>query len=264
MLSPRWLGGLAAALALAAVMTLLGQWQLSRYHERSETNARIDAAEQEDAPGGAPLATVVEPPRADAPTGPPPGDDAEWTLATVTGEYDTAHEILVRNRTLQGRVGVAVLTPLVRADGTAVLVNRGWVPPAESGLKDRPDVPAPPAGQATVTGWVRGSERPAGLQERDGDLYTRRIAVDEIAGQLPYPLFGTYLTRSTQQPAASADLTPVPPRRENAWLNAGYTAQWWIFAAMVLVGYGWLAHREAGRRTTTGAGAGTTGAGQAG
>ncbi len=33
----------------------------------------------------------------------------------------------------------------------------------------------------------------------------------------------------------------------NNWQNLGYVVQWWIFAAMTLVGYGWIARREARR-----------------
>ena len=49
---------------------------------------------------------------------------------TVTGRYDPAHEILARVRTLHDNVGFEVITPLVLADGTAVLVDRGWIPAA--------------------------------------------------------------------------------------------------------------------------------------
>ena len=52
---------------------------------------------------------------------------------TVTGRYDPQHEILARARTVNGRVGFEIVTPLVLADGTAVLVDRGWVPPAGAG-----------------------------------------------------------------------------------------------------------------------------------
>src|SRR5262245_52698619 len=48
LLTPRWLGIAAAALAAAAIMVALGFWQLSRYHERSAINAGIDAAAAAD------------------------------------------------------------------------------------------------------------------------------------------------------------------------------------------------------------------------
>lgn len=244
LLSPRWLGRLAAALALALVMSLLGMWQLSRYEQRSAINERIDAAEVADA---RPLASVLAAPGPSQQVGPPPPDEAGWTLVTATGRYQPDQEVLVRGRTVEGQVGVEVVTPLVLPDGSAILVDRGWVPPAPGGAHDRPDVPPAPAGEVTVTGWVRPGERDAGVEARDGDLHTRRINPGAVAAHLDQPLYGGFLLLEQQQPPADPGLTQVPPRRENALLNAGYAGQWWIFAALVLVGFGWLARREAHR-----------------
>lgn len=243
LLTPGWLARLAAALAIAGVMVLLGAWQLSRYEERSAVNARIDAAEVEQA---VPLGEVLATPTTGA-VGPAVPAADTWTMVTATGRYDPAHELLARGRTVEGRVGFEVLTPLMLADGSAILVDRGWVPPAEAGLTAAPEVPAPPGGQVTVTGRVRpgesGSDAP--VERHDGVPQTRRINLESVAAELPYPLYGAYLTVDTQQPPADPGLAPIPVRRENAWLNAGYTVQWWLFAAMVLAGFAWLAKRQA-------------------
>jgi cytochrome oxidase assembly protein ShyY1 len=243
--SPGWLGRLAAAASLAAVMALLGLWQLDRYEQRSAINERIDAASATDP---APLSSVLAPPGPGQQVGPAPAAAAGATMVTVTGRYDPEREILVRGRTLAGRVGVEVVTPLRLPDGTAVLVDRGWAPPAPTGPADRPPLPPPPAGEVTVQGWVRLSERTAGVEERDGGLHTRRIAVGQLADRLPYPLFNGYLLLAEQAPPADPALTLVPLRRENAWLNAGYAVQWWIFAGLVLAGFGWLVRRHARRQ----------------
>ena len=39
----------------------------------------------------------------------------------------------------------------------------------------------------------------------------------------------------------------VPVGHTNNWQNFGYVVQWWLFAAMALFGYGWVARREARR-----------------
>ena len=44
LLTPRWLGALALAVAAAVAMVFLGVWQLNRYEQRAATNDRIDAA----------------------------------------------------------------------------------------------------------------------------------------------------------------------------------------------------------------------------
>jgi cytochrome oxidase assembly protein ShyY1 len=243
LLTPRWLGALALAVAAAAVMVLLGNWQLSRYHERSAINARIDAADETPA---TPLTSVLAKPATSGTAGPAPGKDLAWTKVTVTGRYDPVHEIQARGRTVQGEVGFEIVTPLVLDDGTAVLVDRGWVPPAPGGAIAAPTVPAAPTGKVTVVGQVHRSEsRPAPLERRDGRIDTRRIAVPRLATQLPYPVYGAYVLLTEQSPAADPLFVPIPVDHENAWQNGGYAVQWWLFAVMALLAFGWQAYKEA-------------------
>ena len=248
LLTARWLGIIALMLALAAVMVGLGLWQLDRYHERSAINDRIDAA----AAGQAVPLTSVLPAAGQAPA------DAAWTRVTATGRYDVDNQILVRGRTVNDRVGFEILTPLVLGDGSgraaqeggraiAVLVDRGWVPPAaDAGATALPDVPPAPSGQVTVTGRLHLTEsRPSAVNRRAGWLETRRISVPRIADQLPYQVYGAYVLLDEQQPAADERLVPIPVDHENAWMNAGYVVQWWMFAALTLAGLVWLVRREA-------------------
>jgi cytochrome oxidase assembly protein ShyY1 len=167
----------------------------------------------------------------------------------LEGVYDTAHEILARGRTIEGAVGFEVLTPLVLADGTAVIVDRGWVPPAPGGSLAVPDVPAAPTGQVTVTGRVRrpesGADAPRVPSAGATRLEVRRIAPARIAPVVPYPLYGAYVTLDSQSPPADPALTAIPTDHENALQNAGYVVQWWAFAALTIFGYVYLARREA-------------------
>jgi cytochrome oxidase assembly protein ShyY1 len=240
LLTPRWIGGAVLAITSAVVMVLLGNWQLDRYHERSTLNARIDASETA-AP--APLAAVLTAPRVAGRPGPPAAADRHWTRITASGRYDTANEILVRSRTVNSTVGYEVLTPLLLGDGTAVLVDRGWVPPAPGGARPEPVVPATPTGQVEIVGRIHPSEsRPGPLDRRDGRIQVRRIALEQLAAQLPYPVYGAYVL---QDPVADPAFTAVPVEQENALQNGGYAIQWWAFALMALGAYGWLARREA-------------------
>jgi cytochrome oxidase assembly protein ShyY1 len=241
LLTPRWLGALALAVAAAVAMVFLGIWQLNRYSERAATNDRIDAAASAAA---VPLSGVLSAPTAAGRAGPAPGHDKAWTKVTITGRYDPAHEIQARGRTVEGDVGFEIVTPLVLADGSAVLIDRGWIPPAGDALA-APVVPAAPSGPVTVIGQVHLSEsHPTPVAHRDGRLDTRRISVPRLAAQLPYPVYGAYLLLTEQSPAADPAFRPIPIGHEDAWQNAGYTVQWWLFAAMALFLYGWLARKE--------------------
>jgi cytochrome oxidase assembly protein ShyY1 len=243
LLTPRWLAGAALTVAAAVVMVFLGNWQLHRYQERSALNARIDAA---DSAAPVPLTSLLASPSAPGTAGPAPGEDLAWTKVTVTGRYDPAHEIQARGRTVDGRVGFEIVTPLVLADGTAVLVDRGWVPPAAGGAIAAPAAAPAPAGTVTVEGQIHRSEsRPAPLDRRDGRIDTRRIAVPHLAKEMPYPVYGAYLLLTSQAPAAGPGFARIPVEHEDAWQNGGYAVQWWMFAVMALLAYGWLARKEA-------------------
>ncbi|SCG59452.1 SURF1 family cytochrome oxidase biogenesis protein [Micromonospora inositola] len=247
LLTPRWLGCLALTLVAAALMVFLGNWQLDRYRGRTAINERIDAGATMPP---APLRDAMAAPTGGPGTaGPAPADRLTWTRATATGRYDPANVVLVRARTVDNTVGFEVLTPLVLADGTAVLVDRGWIPPAPgAGATTQPQVPAAPTGEVTVTGRVLASESGAGaVDRRDGKLETRRIGVSRLARELPYPIHGGYLLLDQQTPAADPAFQAVPIGHTNNWQNFGYVVQWWLFAGMSLVGYGWVARREARR-----------------
>lgn len=225
----KWIAFGALMVLLAAVMVGLGFWQLSRYHQRASANARIDAAARS----------------APRPLGEVP-DNAAWARVTATGRYDRAHEILARDRTVDGSVGFEVLTPLVLGDGSAVLVDRGWLPPAPDSVSAPGRIPSVPDGQVTITGRVHVPEsRAAGPQQVDGTTQVRRISPVKLAGAVPYRLYGAYVLLDSGQPGSYKAFSAIPADYQNAWMNAGYVVQWWAFALLTLVGYVWMVRREA-------------------
>jgi cytochrome oxidase assembly protein ShyY1 len=230
LLSPRWLGLAALVLLLATIMVGLGNWQLDRYRQKRAFNDHIDAAA---ATAPVDVADVLK-------AGEKPPTAARYTLVTAAGRYDPDHEILVRARTVDGRVGFEVVTPLVLPGGAAVLVDRGWVPPDPRSATAPPKVPPAPAGPVTVSGVVRLPEPAGGGITRRGDrLEVRRIVPARLAAELPYPLLGGYIT--TEQDG----LVPIRVEHLGTLQNGGYAIQWWAFAALTFVGYGYLAHRRA-------------------
>ena len=110
LLRPRWVAGHLLVLALTVSFILLGFWQLGRDHHKQALVRQAKAAYSAPAPdvaGSQPL---------------PVGSRAQ-----ASGTYDTAHEVLWTNQVHNGTNGDDLLTPLRLADGTAVLVDRGWV-----------------------------------------------------------------------------------------------------------------------------------------
>ena len=237
LVTPKWLAYAALTLVLAAIMVLLGFWQLHRYHERSAFNARVDAA---STAAPVPVEQVLS-----GSAAPPSG--MAWTRVRATGVYDPAHEILARERTVNSQVGFEVLDPLRLSNGSVVLVDRGWLPASVThGALSTPTVPPAPTGQVVVSGLIHLPESRADAPVRtDGRLTVRRISPARIAPDLPFPVLGAYLTLDSQQPDADSAFSAIHVDHQDSGMNAGYVAQWCAFAVITILGFGWVARREA-------------------
>jgi cytochrome oxidase assembly protein ShyY1 len=242
LLRPRWIVLTLLVVLAVPVCIRLGQWQWHRYqvrHAANEVMTRNLAAPPIDV-------RQLTGPERDL------DEQDRWRTVTATGRYDAGHELLARNRSLQGRPGFYVVTPLITSDGSAVLVNRGWVGLAESATV-WPDAPPPPPGQVTVTGRIRPSEtrHNSGIREHsgapEGQIY--RISAQTISRRLPYPLDRAIVELTAQQPAAASAPEPVdPPGEAHEWMNLSYAVQWNLFAALAPVGWMLLVWQEARSR----------------
>jgi cytochrome oxidase assembly protein ShyY1 len=224
-----------AVLALVLLFVSLGVWQLRRLEERQISNqvglARATAEPLE-------LTSMVAGAGTDL-------DTLEYRRATTGGEWDATYEVYVRSQVRDGRSGLWVVTPLVLADGRAVLVNRGWIP-AEL---DRSQA-SPPTGEVAISGVVRASRSRSafGPEDRPGVEDTiARVDLSVLDAYVPYPLLGVYLEESTPNP------TPWPLRLDDPTFDDEgshfvYAMQWFSFAGVSLVGYGALIRSRAHRR----------------
>ncbi|GAA0989783.1 SURF1 family protein [Nocardiopsis tropica] len=237
LLSQRMLAFHALVLVIVPSFVWLGFWQLDRWELRSASvNLQQDNLAAEPVPVSE-LAAVGEDVA--------PGD--RWRTVEASGTWDTSHEILLRNRDGSGGVGYHVLTPLVGEDGTAVLVNRGWIQRGETAL-DAPEPPAAPGGTVDVTGRLHFSETEenSGLRNRDdlpeGQLMM--VDVDMIADGLPYPVYGGFVELTRQDPAPDPAPEPVELREVDSGMSASYAVQWWVFAVVAVAGWIFLVRRE--------------------
>ncbi|GAA4959242.1 hypothetical protein GCM10023224_51490 [Streptomonospora halophila] len=247
LLSPRMLAFHALVALIVPSFIWLGFWQLHRWEDKS---AAVALQEANMAAAPVPVDRLASPSEEVSAA-------EQWRRVTATGRYDAEHELLVRNRDGSGGVGLHVLTPLVTGDGTALLVNRGWIeqPPTAT---TRPDVPAPPEGRVTVTGRLRSgeSEESTGIRVRDGlpEGQIMLIDVDRIAGDLPYPVYGGYAELTEQRPAASDRPEPVSPPELNTGMNLSYAVQWWIFTVIAIGGWVFLMRQEVAEARSGGEG----------
>ena len=240
LLSRRWIGFALFVVVLAGVCFRLGQWQMDRLEERRDDNEVISRHLAEDP---VPLPTVLG-----------PGDDVddalEWTRVRATGTYDVEHEVTVTFTTRDGAPGVDVVTPLVLQDGSAILVDRGWL--ATQNNAERPEnVPAPPPGNVTVTGWLRQNSGADDHAVEPADGQVRAISSDGMASSVPYDLVSGYLNLRSQEPPAATSLELEPRPELGQGPHFFYGLQWWFFAALALFGLFWFARAELKERQAT-------------
>jgi len=224
-----WLTTLLVLLG-TAVCIRLGIWQLDRLEGRRAFNSQVEAMRAMP-----PLELDIE--------GAVSMDGMEWRSVAVSGEYDFANQVALRNRYHNEQYGYHLLTPLL-FNGMAVLVDRGWIP-AEGGADPEDWRKYDEPGRTTVTGQIRlGQSKPTfgglpDMQPADGSpLWVWNNAdVGKIALQMPYPLLDVYIQPETN---AGDDLPPIPyqPLLElTEGPHFGYAMQWFTFAVILFVGY---------------------------
>ncbi len=230
LLSPRWLLGHVAVVAIAVLFVNLGVWQLRRLDERREANALItERLAAPERPLDEVLAVDGGDPRALA-----------YRRVWVTGRYRPAEEVLISPRSHNEEPGHHVVTPLVTDGGRAVLVDRGWVP---FPLDDPPvSRAAPPAGAVTVKGVLLPTETAHryGSRQAGGPRLTFLSAVDvgRLQPQVSEPLHPFSLLLGTQRPPNPGELPRTPPLPDlTEGPHLSYAIQWFAFTLIGLVGY---------------------------
>lgn len=219
------------AFAVAAGCVRLGVWQLDRLRQRRERNAVL-------------LAARALPPVALA--GAVSLDSVRDRRVYARGRYDYGQERFWRPRSYEGVPGVDLVTPLRLPDGSAVLVDRGWVPSPDAYHVDqaayREGDSAAVLGVAMQAPRTRGDVDPAAL--RDSVPYA---VLPFVLQELPP---STALERSLPPGLAR---WPMPELSDGPHLS--YAIQWFSFALISVVGSLALVRQRSGRGRNPGSGA---------
>ena len=225
-MSRRWITALAVATLFAVACFYLGQWQWGRHEDKAARAQRINS--HYFAP---PVSLAMAMPRPDVPL----PRAQEWTLVSATGRYAAQNLMLVRNRPSRGVFGYEVVVPLELANGSALLVDRGWIANGRTAA-DPAAAPATPTGDITVTGWLRVGEPSLGRQMPKGLLAS--ISLAEAQTQAGLPLYGAYLIlRGEVGPPGQRIVRPRPLERPDTdeGPHLAYALQWWFAAPVGLV-----------------------------
>jgi cytochrome oxidase assembly protein ShyY1 len=230
LLRPGWVTVTVMVLVFATLcFAVLAPWQFRRHHERSTTNAAVQASFHA-AP--VPLEEL--------------GPGSEWRLATLTGTYVPAGETIARLRTVQGEPAFEVLTPFRLAGGEIVLVDRGFVRPNDASQTG--DYPAAPAGRVDLVARIRADETDPQHRDTFSDQTNggrrQAYAIDSrtVARATGLPIRPGYLQLEAGSPGV---LGPLPLPELDAGPFLSYALQWLTFGTMALLGLAYFTWREA-------------------
>lgn len=237
MFSRKWWFATLLVIAGTLVLIRLGIWQLDRLEQRRAFNAQVESARSQS------VLDLNQDVPEDINT-------MEWRPVQFVGEYDFENQVAVRNQYYLNQYGYHLLTPLL-SNGTAVLVDRGWIP-AEGNSTPEDWRKYDEAGDIKVIGQIRlGLGKPAigGVADAlpaDGSRLAlwNNADVAQVADQVPYPILPVYI----QMNADVADTEPPIPFQPELELTEGphfgYALQWFTFATILFVGYPFFVRKQ--------------------
>ena len=172
----------------------------------------------------------------------------EYRAVQATGTFDFTHQIAVKNQIWAqawgNDTGYILITPLLFPDGSAVLVDRGWIP-----LKDNTpatwrqfDTP----GSMTISGVLRLPAVPQMGGPSDPTLAPGQASLDlwnlinisRLQKQMPYPILPVYIQQAPVGDNSNLPFKALPdPDLSEQGINAGYATMWFIFTALLIFGY---------------------------
>lgn len=216
------------------MLVTLGVWQLGRAAEKKDMQAMYERQANQ-----APLTL----------------DARQWTAmqnsddlsrlayqrVDMRGRFDGDRQYLLDNRTRNGVAGFDVLTAFTPSDAAGgLIVNRGWIPLAES----RSVLPALPVPGETlqVTGLIDIARTPlpllgeSGYEQTGWPKIVQRIDLQKMADGLGYRLLPVVVLLDTEAPAGFVrEWKPyygIPASR-----HLGYAVQWFALALALIAIY---------------------------
>lgn len=225
--------------ALAAVLGIsltarLGWWQLDRAAQKESLQQAVDAH-----------AALPPLPASGLASTPQQAEQQLHRRVTVQGRWLADRTVFLDNRQMDARPGFFVLTPLQLDDGSAVLVQRGWVP---RDMQERTRLPAipTPVQPVAITARIEGS--PARLYEFTPQVsetgpIRQNLALDAFAHETHLSLRPLTLLQLDDAAAPVADdglrrHWPLPA--VDVHKHYGYAVQWFSLAALITGLYVWF------------------------
>ena len=225
----RWLVLVASALGVVSTARL-GFWQLDRAAQKVSIQSAMDSRRALPPLDPRELASSAEAAQRQHHRG-----------VTLAGQWVSSGTLYLDNRQMGGRPGFYVITPLLLADGSAVLVQRGWQP---RDMADRSRVVPPPTPPGPVQVSGRIAPPPPRLYEFAGaasGLIRQNVDVLEFGRELRLPLRPWSLVQLDGAQPLNDGLSRLwPTPGTGVEKHHGYAFQWFALSALILGLYAWF------------------------
>ncbi len=220
----------AAAVGMTLLTARLGWWQLDRAAEKQA----LERTQAERAQ--LPVLVGDELPR--QPEAVPP---LVQRRAQLQGRWLPEATVALDNRPMAGRVGFYIVTPLSLADGTVVLVQRGWIP-RDAQERTRLATFDTPAGEQAVAGRIAPRvPRLYELGEAAPGVVRQNLDVDAFALERGLRLRPWVLIQDDVPGAAPDGLRREwPATASGIDKHHGYAFQWFALSALTLGLFVWF------------------------
>jgi surfeit locus 1 family protein len=221
---------LLAALAMALLTARLGLWQLDRAAQKRALHALIEqrAAQpplEEDALAGTRETATHQ----------------HYRAVRLRGRWRADKTVFLDNRQMDGRPGFIVITPLALADGSAVVVQRGWVP-RDASRRERLPAITSPGGEVEVLGRI--APPPSRLLEfgrtSPGPI-RQNLDLTEYSAEIGMRLRPLSVQQLDTPGGSEAGLLrdwslPIA----DVSMHLGYAFQWFALSALIVGLYVWF------------------------
>lgn len=226
--SPGVLSTLVTA-ALLYIMISLGFWQLDRAEFKDTLQQNIEQRKN------LPAVEIRELPSSI--------DERRYQPVKFTGEFDVGHSFLLDNRTVKGRVGYHVFTPVKISDSVnnvkSILIARGFVEMGRS--RDLLPEITLPQGESEIHGLL-DMPPPVALvlaedihQSESWPMVLQYVDLAELSTMLGYELYDMVIWLNEGE-AGSLEYD-LPVLNLNAAKNNGYAFQWFALSLALLIIY---------------------------
>ncbi len=241
LLGIKWLPITLLVVIAAMVCVGLGIWQLDRLAQRRVFNVHVLAMQA--------LQPLILPAQDDL-------TSMEYRAVKVSGTYDFANQIAIRDQFYDNQYGYHLVTPLQLADGESILIDRGWIPSAgNSSSSDWRKYDQP--GEVILNGVIRLSQTTPnfggvpdptltpGQPRLDFWVYAN---LDRIHEQMPYPIYPVYIQLDPDPSRTNPPIPYQPVLDLSEGPHQSYAIQWFSFATLLIIGYPFYINRQEGQK----------------